>query len=60
MSKSHRDNHKARLKRGPEAFDKKAKRRSSDKATCPACGRKVRAEKMIHGQCPICAGREWE
>lgn len=28
MSKSHRDNHSARVKRGPSAFAKKARRRA--------------------------------
>lgn len=42
MSKGHRDNHQARVKRGPVAFDKKQKRRRAVKrreaAKCPVHG----------------------
>lgn len=55
MSKSHRDNHAARVKRGPEAFAKKAERRAEgSKVKCNRCGRDVRATRVVAGLCPIC------
>jgi hypothetical protein len=39
MGKGHRDNHRARLKRGPEAFQKKTERRAEPrKFKCNTCG----------------------
>lgn len=38
MGKGHKDNHKARLKRGAIAFKKKAERRKP-KRRCVRCGR---------------------
>lgn len=53
MSKGHRDNHAARLKRGPAAFAKKAERRAEpDKIPCNICGQKTRPAKLIGGICP--------
>ncbi len=55
MSKGHADNHAARLKRGPEAFTKKKKRRAAIAATaarrCNLCGNIGRIE---GGLCPLC------
>jgi len=53
MGKGHRDNHRARKKRGKVAFDKKAKRRRKI-TRCNLCGVKVREKKLIGGLCPIC------
>lgn len=41
MSKGHRDNHAARMKRGRVAFEKKAKRRTHSQI-CPLCGNPAR------------------
>jgi Zn finger protein HypA/HybF involved in hydrogenase expression len=59
MGKAHRDNHKARLKRGSEAFALKAERRSDHgKGKCNLCGREVQKEGLVAGLCPAClAGR---
>lgn len=56
MGKGHRDNHAARVKRGPEAFAKKARRRTPRLATCNLCGRKVRPELLEAGVCKNCPG----
>lgn len=53
MSKGHRDNHAARVKRGPEAFKKKAERRQHE-PKCNVCGRPCRESKLVAGACPIC------
>lgn len=47
MSKGHRDNHEARKKRGPKAFEKKRERREKVR-------RRNRAKCSIHGgfDCP--------
>jgi rubrerythrin len=58
MGKGHRDNHKARKKRGPEAFAKKAERRAEpNKIKCNTCGTRTRPEKLVGGNCPICVQR---
>jgi len=59
MGKSHRDNHAARKKRGPEAFAKKAERRAADigHKKCLACGTNTRVSKLEDGLCPVCRGR---
>jgi hypothetical protein len=55
MGKGHRDNHEARLKRGPVAFAKKAKRRAEPKKTkCKVCGTAVRPETLIGNVCARC------
>lgn len=54
MGKGHRDNHRARKKRGQIAFDKKAKRRNPDKIKCNLCGTLTRSGKLQGGLCPIC------
>jgi len=54
MSKGHRDNHAARVKRGPVAFAKKAKRRAIDKIPCLRCGQRSRPSVMDMGLCPLC------
>jgi hypothetical protein len=43
MGKGHRDNHKARLKRG-----------DPDKIACNLCGTKSRPSVMVGGLCPKC------
>ena len=56
MSKGHRDNHTARVKRGPVAFQKKAERRAPQ-AKCARCGTLCRPQKLNDlAWCPICAG----
>lgn len=58
MSKSHRDNHKARLKRGDVAFAKKAERRAAPAhPKCNLCGTATRPQKLSGGLCPVCIGR---
>lgn len=59
MGKGHRDNFRARRKRGAAAFEKKASRRAPDKkrARCRVCGKWSRASKVVEGFCPICADR---
>ena len=56
MGKGHGDNHRARLKRGKVAFDKKKKRRTEDKIRCNLCGTRTRSIKIKGGLCPICLG----
>ena len=51
MGKSHRDNHAARKKRGPGAFEKKAERRKI-KPKCNACG--TLTQKLQAGLCMKC------
>ena len=58
MGKGHRDNHKARKKRGPVAFKKKAKRRSEIRVKCNICGTRSRKETLDGGLCPPCRGPE--
>lgn len=53
MGKGHRDNHAARMKRGPEAFAKKAERREPE-TKCNLCGTVCRASKLNAGLCPKC------
>ncbi|CAG1021488.1 hypothetical protein MTYM_01034 [Methylococcales bacterium] len=56
MSKGHRDNHQARLKRGSIAFKKKAERRAKPKKfKCNLCGTPSR--KLEGGICPRCIER---
>jgi hypothetical protein len=57
MGKSHRDNHAARKKRGPEAFAKKAERRTPgpNRRKCRVCGTQTRITKLTAGICPLCA-----
>lgn len=58
MGKSHRDNHKARKKRGPEAFAKKARRRNNrTHRTCQVCGTITRIHKLRDRICPKCVER---
>jgi hypothetical protein len=59
MGKGHRDNHKARLKRGTVAFEKKKKRRALDyyHLRCITCGGVYKRIKIISGLCPICRKR---
>lgn len=54
MSKSHRDNHAARMKRGPAAFAKKAKRRKVTQLPCLRCGTRSRPSVLIDSYCPPC------
>lgn len=56
MGKGHGDNHRARLKRGQAAFDKKKKRRTYKKIKCNLCGTETRPKKLAAGLCPICFG----
>ena len=56
MSKSHRDNTKARKKRGQVAFDKRKKRREFV-PKCKTCGTKSRAKVLVGGFCPLCLER---
>lgn len=53
MGKGHRDNHAARVKRGSEAFAKKAERREPE-SRCNVCMRPCREKKLVAGVCPIC------
>lgn len=53
MGKGHRDNHAARMKRGSEAFEKKAERREPV-TKCNLCGTECRASKLTAGLCPRC------
>lgn len=56
MGKSHRDNHEARMKRGQEAFAKKAERRADPKRPkCLLCGLQVRPNTLIGGLCVRCS-----
>jgi hypothetical protein len=55
MGKGHRDNHRARKKRGNVAFAKKAERRAPDLDKCSVCGNRCRQVKQIAGACPNCA-----
>lgn len=59
MGKSHRDNHAARVKRGPIAFKKKAIRRAIDerRIKCTVCGTLVRTAKLEDIMCPPCRSR---
>jgi hypothetical protein len=54
MGKGHRDNHAARKKRGPVAFELKAKRRFEPKTICNLCGNKVRPSTVKAGLCKAC------
>ena len=54
MGKSHRDNHRARVKRGQDAFDKKAKRRKPV-SKCSMCGNKCREAKLLGSICDRCS-----
>jgi hypothetical protein len=54
MGKGHRDNHAARVKRGPDAFAKKAQRRAPGRPKCAVCGTAVR--RLTYGLCAKCAG----
>jgi hypothetical protein len=53
MGKGHRDNHAARLKRGPAAFAKKADRRTVE-SKCNRCGTLCREQKLQAGLCSMC------
>lgn len=53
IGKGHKDNHKARLKRGSAAFEKKASRRKKE-SKCSICGGKCRKSKLVLDTCPIC------
>jgi hypothetical protein len=57
MSKGHRDNHKARLKRGPVAFEKKAARRNPKLIRCDVCGSHCRPKLIILGICLNCRNK---
>jgi hypothetical protein len=55
MGKSHRDNHRARVKRGDAAFAKKARRRAAKKKIkCNLCGTGTRPQHLKAGICPRC------
>ncbi len=54
MGKGHRDNHRARKKRGAVAFERKRARRSARAPKCNHCGNKCRIVKQVHGLCPQC------
>ena len=58
MGKGHRDNHAARMKRGPAAFKKKAKRRANDAGhkKCMICGwaSRITSWEKNAGICPHC------
>lgn len=57
MGKGHRDNHAARVKRGSQAFQKKAKRRKAVHR-CIECGARCRPQKLQQGLfCPRCVER---
>lgn len=58
MGKGHRDNHAARVKRGPQAFQKKAKRRETIHR-CIQCGQRCRPQKLQNGLfCPLCVEKQ--
>lgn len=58
MGKGHRDNHRARKKRGPVAFAKKAERRAPPKRPkCNGCGNSFNKEDLLGGFCPKCIER---
>jgi len=58
MGKSHRDNHAARVKRGPETFAKKAERRAEpDRPKYKVCGTSCRPKVLTDGICPPCLSR---
>lgn len=57
MSKSHRDNHAARVKRGPVAFEKKAARRNPTRRPCNLCGTVSRPHALRGGLCAVCLER---
>ncbi len=54
MGKGHKDNHKARVKRGSVAFEKKAERRNKKRIACNLCGTVTRPGKLLAGICPVC------
>ncbi len=53
MGKGHRDNHKARKKRGKVAFDKKNERRKFI-SRCYCCHTECRPKKLVDKLCPRC------
>ena len=59
MGKGHKDNHRARKKRGSVAFEKKAQRRNSKKRKCHVCGAEARPETFNSefGHCKPCEDR---
>lgn len=59
MGKGHRDNYRARKKRGDTAFSKRAMRRAFDthKIKCTVCGNEVRIKTLVHDMCQRCARR---
>ena len=57
MSKGHRDNHAARLKRGSVAFAKKEKRRRVIQIPCNVCGTRSRPSVLVGGFCPPCISK---
>jgi len=58
MSKTHRDNAKARKKRGSVAYKKKEKRRHPKYVKCNICGGLARPKKIINGMCKMCRGED--
>ena len=55
MGKGHRDNFKARKKRGKVAFDKKKKRRAKrNRRPCKICGTVTRLKALKEGACLLC------
>ncbi len=55
MGKGHRDNYRARKKRGSAAFAKKAARRAPDnRIKCAMCGQRVRPQTAYQGYCTPC------
>ncbi len=59
MDKGHRDNHKARKKRGTVAFEKRAMRRVKNpkRTRCLICGANTRTQKTVHDVCERCYER---
>lgn len=55
MGKSHRDNHRARKKRGAAAFKAKGKRREKHLKTCVVCGGRFRTARDLT-KCEGCGG----
>lgn len=59
MSKSYRNNQKARARRGKAAFMQKAKRQAATekRRRCAICGQNTRITKLTEGTCPRCTKR---
>lgn len=59
MGKGHRDNHRARKKRGSTAFAKKAQRRTTGtkRKRCYLCGTNTRVQNLYEGYCTACQNK---